>query len=74
MHKGVSRGKINETDHLEDLGIHGRLIMELISEQQDERGQGMDPSATGEGQVVECRKHSTLKLMWIPYKVGNLTG
>jgi hypothetical protein len=34
---GVSNGKINERDHLEDLGIHGRLIMELVSTQQDER-------------------------------------
>jgi len=37
MHKGVSRGTINEREHLEDLGIHGGLIMNLISTQQDER-------------------------------------
>jgi hypothetical protein len=36
-HEGVSRGNINERDRLEDLGIHGRLILKLISTQQDER-------------------------------------
>jgi len=76
MHKGVSRGKINARDHLEDLRIHGRLILKSISTQQDYRmrGQGLDPSATGEGQVADCREHGTLNLMWVPYNVGNLTG
>jgi len=36
-HEAVSKGKINQRDHLEDLGIHGRLITKLISTQQDER-------------------------------------
>lgn len=34
------------------------------------RGHGLDPSATGMGQVVDCFEHATLNLR-VPYKVGN---
>jgi hypothetical protein len=48
MHKGVSTGKINERDHLENLEIRGRLILKLISTQQDERlGTGFICHRTG---------------------------
>jgi hypothetical protein len=37
MDTGVSRGKIKEKDYLEDLEMYGRLILKLISKQQEER-------------------------------------
>jgi hypothetical protein len=57
MDSSVSRGKIKERDHLEDLGIHGRLKQKLISKQQDER--------PGTGSI--CHRRASGGLLWTQY-------
>jgi hypothetical protein len=50
-------GKPEGKNHLEDLGIGGRIVLKQISEKYSVRC-GLDASGSGQGLVVGCCKHS----------------
>jgi hypothetical protein len=51
MHRGFWWGNLNNGDHLEDLGVNGRIILKLTFKEWGGE-HGLDLSGSGYGQVA----------------------
>jgi hypothetical protein len=68
VHTGLWWRNMRERDHLEDLGIEGRIILIRIFRTWG-REHELASFGTGQGQVMGSV--SVVMNFWVPYNVGN---